>query len=179
MGQCHGMMSGGMCRCAGLAKVDALGEELQPRIILNSGASCVPQLWWGVWVSFLASDFICWVWRWWTSIWGLVEREGGCWEKSTPCAWGLVSVQRVWPLAWTCVLMGCLNVGKPVWKKHLSPAQGVCALCWLQHLPCLLHRRALLCPDRLGCLQCSKEHLKNDNIKKATLWDCLGGEGLR
>lgn len=27
--------------------------------------------------------------------WGFVKQEGGCWEKSAPCAWGLVSMERV------------------------------------------------------------------------------------
>lgn len=47
--------------------------------------------------------------------------------------------------------------------------------CWVQILPCHLHGRALHCPDHLGCLWCNWEHLKNDDVKEATLWDCLGG----
>lgn len=49
--------------CVGLARVGAVGEELQPGIILSSGDSCDSQLWWGVGPLFLLCDFMGWVWR--------------------------------------------------------------------------------------------------------------------
>lgn len=60
-------------------------------------------------------------------------------------------------------------------EGQLCPAQGVCVYCWAQILPRHLRGRALHCPDHLGCLCCDWEHLENEDMKDATLWDCLGG----
>lgn len=148
VGHCHGLMSGGMCW---VCRVDASGEKLQFR-----GFLCPPDLV-ACWGLVLALWFFCAGYGGGGPTWVLVEQEGGCWEKSAPCAWGLASVQKVWPFTWACLADGLSWVKwvKNIVEEHLSHAREVYVPCWVQLLPCLLYGRAAICPYCLGCLQCN------------------------